>query len=84
MGFLAALAVASAVCLLGSIAHEDFEPARKVPIVLPNTCLPEEQLADRAVERDVTDTLSGIASSVTGGRRELNTSIKHKHLDCSG
>lgn len=65
MGLLAALALITAVYLLQASGHDD-AVNRQPPIVLRNTCLPDEDLAEVA-EDGIDNILSGIASSLVSG-----------------
>ena len=61
----AALALTLCVCALQASAQQTL-PSQLNAIVL-NLCLPEENLATRAVDPVITNTLSGIASQLIGG-----------------
>ena len=67
---LLTLALTSAVCLLHANAQE-FEPSRQLPVVLRDTCLPEERIGEHAAdEGSIVGDLGGIASTLVGGRGE--------------
>ena len=65
MDIAAALALTLCVCALQASAQQTL-PSQLKALVL-NLCLPEENLAARAVDPVITDTLSGIASQLIGG-----------------
>ena len=65
MDISAALALTLCVCALQASAQQTL-PSQLNAIVL-NLCLPEENLATRAVDPVITNTLSSIASQLIGG-----------------
>lgn len=65
MGLLALLALTATVWVLQASAQET---VRQDAIVLRDTCLAEDELSSRAVDKDITDTLSNIASELSGER----------------
>ena len=75
---LAALMLTTAACLLGSTAQEDYKPSRQIPIILSDTCLPEEQLSERAAEDGISETLGVIAPTLAAGRAIGEHNTEHQ------
>ena len=70
MDLLAILALTATVCVLQASAHEALT-VRQSAVVLTDTCLTEDDISSRAIDEDITKTLSTIASELSGQRSKL-------------